>query len=174
MVNGVLDQEALILRLRQIRDKVSGSKQSPAGTFVAEVVASVMKLVQSIVNPTKTTKTTTTTTTTTTTAKPKTKLIGTLDTKSLLVPEVDPTKDDFKTETDSFKTETVTSITTSSLGISTLTKEEIPANVEITTKSALAAEIMTTNLHDTFPTAPEITTAPTAAIVEVLKGPIQH
>lgn len=74
MINGALDEQALILRLRQIHDKVSESKQSPASTFVTEIVASVMKLVQSIVQPLRTTKattTTSTTTTSTTTAKPK-------------------------------------------------------------------------------------------------------
>lgn len=177
MVNGVLDQEALILRLRQIRDKVTESKQSPAGTFVAEIVASVMKLVQSIVSPSRTTKTTTTTTTTTT-AKPKSKLIGVLDTKSLLVPEVDPTKDDFKTETDSFKKETATSNTISSLDIPIMNGKQSTADPtsETTTKSALAVETMawTTNAQDTVPTAPEITTGSPAAAVQLLKGTIQH
>lgn len=66
MTNGVLDETALILRLRQIREKISESKQSPASTFVAEIVASVMKLVQAIIQPSKTTTASTTAATTTT------------------------------------------------------------------------------------------------------------
>lgn len=183
IVNGALDEAALIIRLRQIRDKVTESKQSPANNFVAEIVASVMKLVQSILNVSRTTTTTsTTTTTTTTTEKPKSKLSETPDSKSLLVPEVDPTKDDFKADT-SVEKETITSITISSIETPSFTMEQMATQptAEVTTKSTLtlatspateAIKAMSMASQDTIPTAPEITTVLTAPIVRLLKGQI--